>query len=299
MQGLGKKLIVGILAGFIFVGCSSKINSGSSESSAQILNKYVKKDAPEGWFYNFGIGSNYNLALRDATDALSFTKPLKVETNISTSSTGFRDKDGYRQIEPEKKIDSKPYNVYNSDSKCEVIESWNVPEGILIVRICPDLQYFSDTYKFDNSLLLSYNDSTKMGELERSFYGSIKRMNLTKDDIELFLLFKEEMNSIGYKNFIYNYGERSNEEIIGFILNEYKLWYNNIGYINRQNKTRLGIFYPHPVRMDEMRNIIKPNQIWLLDGIKVSRRYQLSDAQVSGYSPIVENSGFKFVYPKN
>jgi hypothetical protein len=52
-------------------------------------------------------------------------------------------------------------------------------------------------------------------------------MNLTKDDIELFLLFKEEMNSIGYKNFIYNYGERSNEEIIGFILNEYKLWYNN------------------------------------------------------------------------
>lgn len=297
LQGVWKYVGILVMAGTL-IGCSNKYNMGSSESSAKILNSYVKKDAPEGWFYNFGIGPNYSLALRDATNSLSFRKPLMVETKVVTSMTGFRDKNGYRQVEPEKNVESKPYNVFTSDSKCEVIENWDVQEGTLVVRICPDLQYFKDNYPFDKSLLLSYSDSTKLGELEREFIAYVSKKNLSKEDIELFLIFKNEMMSFGYDNFIYNYGSLSNLEIIGFILNEYKLWYNNIGFINRQNKTRMGIFYPHPVRLDTTRYQIGDNQFWLLDGVKVSRKHLLSDAQVLGYSPINESSSFKFIIPK-
>lgn len=75
IQGLGKYFGILVMAG-ILIGCSNKYDVGSSESSAKILNSYVKKDAPEGWFYNFGIGPNYSLALKDATNSLSFRKPL-------------------------------------------------------------------------------------------------------------------------------------------------------------------------------------------------------------------------------
>lgn len=297
IQGLGKYFGILVMAG-ILIGCSNKYDVGSSESSAKILNSYVKKDAPEGWFYNFGIGPNYSLALKDATNSLSFRKPLSVETKVVTSMTGFRDKNGYRQVEPEKNVESTPYNVFSSDSKCEVIENWDVPEGTLIVRICPDLQYFKDNYQFDKSLLLSYDDSTKLGELEREFIIYAVQHKLNPTEIELFQIFKDEMMSFGYDNFIYNYGNLSNLELIGFILNEYNKWYNKIGFINRQNKVRMGIFYPHSFRLDTTKYVIKDNQFWLLDGVKVSRKLQLSDAQVLGYSPINDSSSLKFIVPK-
>ena len=107
LQGVWKYVGILVMAGTL-IGCSNKYNMGSSESSAKILNSYVKKDAPEGWFYNFGIGPNYSLALKDATNSLSFRKPLSVETKVVTSMTGFRDKNGYRQIEPEKNVESTP-----------------------------------------------------------------------------------------------------------------------------------------------------------------------------------------------
>lgn len=298
LQGLLKGIIgLGLIIGI--VGCSSKIPVGSSDSSAKILDSYIKKEAPEGWFYNFGIGSNYKSAMRDATDSLSFHKPLKVNTKISTTSSGIITSSGYKSREPEKRFDSQPYNVYNYDSSCEIIKNWDVPEGILIVRICQDYQYFKDNFHQDKvNTNEIQKDGHRISKLEEAFRKHAIKNNFGNSDIRLFYTFKTEIYDIGYLTFMKNYGHLSNEELLNFIYTKYKKWYNDIGYFNRESKDFLKIYYPHPLKYDWTRYEFRPNQFWLLDGVIVSRKLWLTPPQEEGYTQIDEISNYRFIRSK-
>lgn len=140
-------LIIAILSILGLSGCAPK-SVGKTESTAQILNSYTKKSLPDGYYWNFGIGKNYTEAMEDALKSLPFMRPLEVQTEVmTTSSKAWSYKDGkkvWTSYEPEKIMHIKPYNVYNSNARCVVQENWDIPGGILVVRKCPDLQWFKD-----------------------------------------------------------------------------------------------------------------------------------------------------------
>lgn len=140
-------LIIAILSILGLSGCASS-TVGSSESVANVLNMYAKKPLSDGYYWNFGIGKNYTEAMEDALKSMPFMRPVEVKTEVMTTSMKSYDYKGgdktWSSHDPDKIMHIKPYNVYNSNARCKVQENWDIPGGILIVRKCPDLQWFSD-----------------------------------------------------------------------------------------------------------------------------------------------------------
>ena len=150
MKKFGKLSIFMVLLGLVvfnFSGCAPKA-IGKTESTASILNAYSKKELPEGFYWNFGIGSNYTEAMKDAVKSLAFMRPINIQIEVYTMATkAYKWEDGKRieiNFDPEKLVGVKPYNIFVSDSYCKVVENWDIPGGILIIRKCPDLQWFKD-----------------------------------------------------------------------------------------------------------------------------------------------------------
>ena len=294
-------LIIGASLALILSGCASK-NVGSSESSAKILNSYVKKEKPAGWFYNFGIGKNYNEALADADKALSFNNPLSTDTKVTTYG-GNALKDG--QEVPRNKVkfvEIKPYNIYTSKSKCEIKENWDVPEGILIVRICPDLQFFEDNFSkpytdgdMKRDLALSREATKVMDYIERE-----SNKKYSKEDIKALLAFKYEVQQMDRYIFNSNFDGMDSEEIIFWVNTTYKKWFNSLGeFSDSRLKEHYGIMYPYMFWYDTQytKDIHAANQLWKLsdNGVIVSRKVKLSEAQLSGITEIPETNKIKFI----
>ena len=140
-------VLLGLVNILCFSGCAPK-SVGKTESTMEILNSYNKKPLPDGFYWNFGIGSNYTEAMKDAVSSLKFMRPVSVNLDVMTTSMkSSKYQDGklvWTSHEPEKIVHIEPYNVYSSNSRCKVVENWDIPNGILIVRKCPDLQWFKD-----------------------------------------------------------------------------------------------------------------------------------------------------------
>lgn len=265
----------------LFTGCSQK-TVGSSDSSAQILNSYVKKEAPAGWYYNFGIGKNYELALSDADKALSFKNPITTNTTVVTFSNF-------------KYVTTDPYNVYSSKSYCEVKENWDVPEGLMIVRLCPDMQFFRDNYDWTTDT----NRWVKASDVKTKALRLLNEYKKANRDNAHIYEFEFEVNimekSIFYSNFI----DFSAEEVMFWVNTTYKKWYESLGgFKNHSIKVHYGIIYPHLFYYDGVyTNSILNNQMWIVNetGAKASRKFKLSKAQLMGITPKPDSMHFKYI----
>lgn len=293
-------LLVCIILVF-FSGCASK-TIGSSESSAKIMNSYINKPIPEGWYWNFGIGSNFGKAMEDANVSSAYTNPSGVSTKVMPMKENTNDQRRF--------IISEAYNTWTPKGFCELRESWDVPEGIMVVRVCPELSYFWNGFSYkqsDEERAKNVKWSFNLGKL---FAYVDKKINDPKGkDLGYLIAFREETKEqdphILMANFYNNPGEEpdSAEDLINFVETNYKNWYNKLGkFKDPYLKAHYAIMYPYPMRFgpDYKPPIEQPNQLWKLteNGTIVGRKLKLSDAQLMGLVPIPKSSEFEYYSKK-
>ena len=285
----------------LFSGCANK-TIGASESSAKIMNNYVKKPIPEGWYWNFGVGPNFGKAMEDANISSEYTNPNGVHTKVMPMKENTND---HRRF-----TISDTYHSWSPKAYCELKESWDVPEGIMVVRVCPDLSFFWANHSFSQS------DSERAKNVKWSFtlgklYDYInKKINDPKNTGVNYLIaflqeVKEQDQYILMANYYNDVGEEPNsaEDLINFVETNYKVWYNKLGsFKDPYLKARYGIMYPYPFRFGpEYRpQVVEPNQLWKLteNGLIVSRKLKLTDSQLIGLTPIPESSQFEYYSKK-
>ena len=301
-------IIICIIIIFVFGGCSTK-TIGSSESSAQILNNYVKKPLPEGWYWNFGIGPNYSKAFSDAD--LSLISPTNVNVRVSVTGENYvTDKNGKMIASGNNHhrfLFTEPYVSYGSKNWCEVRESWDVPEGIMIVRVCPDTNFFGKNLDFKQTEDERKKNVKWSFELGKVTNYIDKKLNIRDGIDKKYLIgFKEEYSDLDtyilMANF-YDDVDNASENIIEFLESSYKKWYYTLGsFKDPYLKRYYGIMYPYTFRSndDYRAEHFIPNQLWKLteNGVIVGRKLKVSDIQLIGITPMPESSIFEYYSKK-
>lgn len=272
----------------LFSGCAPK-TVGASDSSSKIINGYLKKELPIGWNYNFGIGSSYGNAMEDANKTKTMEYMSKVEMT-ATHYSNFKD------------IRIKDNTMFGVIDFCEVKETWDIPEGTLIVRLCPDVSYFQKDY----SLYLKNHDIQKnvdfsftLGRVMGYIDKKMKNRPNPKEDLSYLLAFKIESREMDTRIAAANFYEDSDEMIIAWLETSYKEWFNKLGsFKDLTIKRHYGIMYPYQNCPEVQYKLgYMPNQFWKLKetGVTVSRTYKLSEVQLSGHIPIPESKWFEYI----
>lgn len=297
-----KKLsvFIGILVSmFLISGCASKPNSlDVNKNSTEIILNYSKKTLPDGWVWNFGVGKNYSSALEDAAQALTFESATSFETKVIVSGKEIVTKDSYGnqiRIPAHKIMDTRGKNKYNFEHSCELHKLLNTNDGMLIIRICKDFNYFEKEQeknidkKYYHHSMNSINLYFNLNEIKGKY---------SKEDLRIISIFLDEINNFKQQEIWWNFPSNSKEDIENFVLTTYKTWINQFP-MDSFYKNYYGIIYPYNWEMDRSSGKKVFSQVWEFEkypGYKFSFYRKISEPQLIGLTEIDESyKGFRLV----
>lgn len=277
---IGKRIFGIFLCGFLsmgFVGCSSK-KYEVSESSVSELDKYTKKELPEFYFWNFGVGSNYSEALKDANKSILYKDYNKVSYSVykTTGSTN---------------ITAEKHEVFTGSKMCEVHKNVKVPEGYLIVRICKDTSAMIQDSRNEKPFVVDYAWAYKLEMYLK------KDMNKSPDAkyINEFITNCMYRIDIG-QQFFYNYQYKDFNTIKSFITTDFKKWVDDRNRI-LPSWYKETAYYPFDNRYDSYSRKGDWSQLWRVTGTKFTfcMKEQLSDPVVLGLVDLPDLKGIEYI----
>ena len=274
-------------------GCAPKTTRDEiSNSSIEILNQYAEKPAPENYFWNFGIGSSYGDALKDAQKSLLVNDYSSLEYE-------------YSKIGEKNFINIREYNLFVNGKSCDIHKNVKVPEGYLIIRLCKDFKSirvnankYQDKYAKPDFQLRLYNllnnEEKKLNSIKNE--ENILKLRVIKD-------FRKNLEtSMSYIQFEHNYFGESDQDILNFIYGEWKEWKHKLFLYLPGNYTEY-VYFPYYLYYDTVFNIEDSPQYWAVNGIdskkfKFSINDRISSPALQGIIDIPKKSGIYFINPK-
>ena len=278
-------MIIGILSMLVFTGCGGPKTVEVNEKSTDIILKYSKKDAPEGWLWNFGVGKSYSAALADASQALTFESSTVVETKVIVSSKESMSRDqygNYHRVPAHKIMDTKGKNKYSSENSCELHKLINTSDGMLIIRICKDFNYLEQA-----RINVDY-PSHKLQTINLYFHLNEVKGMYSEEDLRTIHLFLKELNSIKINEAWWNFPNNSDKDIENFVLTTYKSWIKSFP-MDIYFKEYYGIIFPYDWESDLDTSKKIPAQVWTFKNnpnFKFSFRRKITVPQLQGLTEI-------------
>lgn len=278
MKAFGK-LIIGVsLLGILFTGCSTK-KYEVSEDSVSVLDKYEKKQLPEFYFWNFGIGSSYSEALKDAQKSMLYKDYNKVDYSVykTTGSTN---------------ITAENHKVFVGSKMCEIHKNVKVPEGYLIIRICKDTSAMINDSRNEKPFVVDYGWAYKLETYLK------KEMVQDKENAKYY---NELLTNCMYRidigeQFFYNFQYKDFETIKLFVVTDFKKWVQDRQKYLPRNWAETA-YYPFDNRYNSYSRKGDWSQLWRVTDTKFvfCLKEQLSDPVILGLVELPETKGIEYI----
>lgn len=292
MKNIGKKVIwfsLGIILSFNGCSNSNFSQENVSDSSMNIIMSYSKKSLPDGYVWNFGTGRSYSSALEDASQSLSFEQATEVETKVIISNKERIISDQYGNkyyTSPTKIMETKGKNKYRLENSCELHKLLNTSDGVLIIRICKNLNFFES--KIEDSRKNSVFATTKkvhtMSSMNLYFHLNEIKGLYTKDDIYTIKTFLKEIVYLNEEELWWNFPSNNEKDIENFVLTSYKTWLNSFP-LESHHRLNNRVYYPYQWQKNPDTFEREPSELWRINGNKVtfSLAKKLTIPQKYGY----------------
>ena len=250
-----------VCMGILFSGCSNKKIVEVDQFSTKIIMDYTKKQTPDGWFWNFGVGDSYGEAIADASKSLSFEDSVSIQTEIIVSSPEKIATDSYGnnyRIPAHKITNTKGNKIFKAENTCEIHKVLVVKDGTLVIRICKDNNYF---LKLQEKNKLKFNEVHVMNSIDLFFDLNIKKGKYPIEDYYYIYSFLKEIRSLNESEIWWAFPNNSKKDIENFVLTTYKTWLKNFPK-DIMFKQFYGIIYPYEVRMSKESGRKEFSQLW-------------------------------------
>ena len=281
MKAIGKLVSGLLLIGALGLsGCSSK-KFEVSDDSVSVLDKYEKKQLPEFYFWNFGIGSSYSEALKDAQKSMLVKDYHKLDYSVykTTGSTN---------------VTAENHKVFTGTKMCEVHKNMKVPEGYLLIRICKDTSAMINDSRNEKPFIVDYAWAYK---LETYLKREMQKEENRKDKA----YYNEFLTNCMYRidigeQFFYNFQYKDFEAIQLFITTDFKKWVDNRKEF-LPKRYREEAYYPFDLRYNSYTRKSDWSQLWkTTEGNFVfCTKDQLSDPIMLGLVDVPERTGIVYI----
>ena len=281
MKAIGK-IIGSILIGTLpFTGCSSK-KIEISDDSMKVLNSYNKKTLPEFYFWNFGTGSSYSEALKDAQKSMLVKDYNRIDYSVYKTSNNVN-------------VTAENHKVFTGDKMCEIHKNLKVPEGYMIIRICKDNSAEILDSRNDKPFVA---DQAWIYKLDTFLKREMQSGNLKKEEraaLKEFISNHIYRNDIG-QQFLYNFQYHDFEEILDFIIVDFRKWYEDRRkYLPPMYEEQA--YYPYSMHYNSYGRNSDWSQLWQVTGTKFvfCMKDQLSAPAMLGLVEIPEKTKIEYI----